>query len=339
MTIYALIAPRATFLQLIPYLSVLPIFATFTAGSPVFVWSSSLVDNLPPGIVRDPFGVARKIAQEEFDRLWDVKQQESTEESYTIRKSESELAEMTPQERKDMETKNAISRQRQQLVLQEGKFVVREWEIFLNGVILFLTGSRYINYARGVLNWTLAVLLLYTDDSWNKTLGIISFVGMLPFAVAMGLEFCVAVGRSLWITDEELYREYGWLWRLGQCLGCFRPFHSPTSTPATATSARASASAIGGLSETAEVSDEIPDQSAAGDVEMSDRRGADVVNPVLSMLAPAIAPLAKSAGGGSSDSETATNDGTDHPTVSERIAVGGKPLGNSPTGRATDILK
>ncbi len=232
--LYATIATRATFLQLIPYVSVLSIFASFTAACPIFVFSLNLKANLKPGIINDALTVNVIILQQECDRAWETKVEESTEESYTLPffSAQSEFDDYgdygednLSTERFDIENKNAISRERQVLVMLQSKHLIRKWQAYFGALGRFLNESRYILYIKGVLKCTLCVLLLSADAKLIKVLSILSIIVFFPFSLANGFDYCIFVGKALWITDEELYRELFWLARLCSCFRvCFCQF-------------------------------------------------------------------------------------------------------------------
>ena len=219
--LYATIAPRATFLLLVPFVSFLSIFASYTAGYPIFVYSHKLSINLMPGISRDINEIITDEAMQEVDKVWFIKEEETTEESYTISvPSQAEEANEYPRElsrlRQDIERKNEISRTRQKAVLQEKKVVLRHWEVKLSWLSTFLGRSRYILFGKGLFKCLISIILLNADEKWMEMLGIISLVGFAPFCLAAGFDLFIAVGCAFWISDEELYRE----------LGCFVRFFS-----------------------------------------------------------------------------------------------------------------
>jgi len=172
------------------------------------------------------------MQSEYFDQLWKLKETESNFESYIIQSHPSNVSEETI-------AKNDISRARQQRVMAQDKFVVRKWEAFVRAPGLFLNTSRYVKFIKGVIKTIIAVLFLYcTDDNADlvHTLSKVSAVILLPFALASGLNMLAVVGRNiLWITDEELYAELGWLYRLfAWCCDCCcsnRVVHSSSSKP------------------------------------------------------------------------------------------------------------
>jgi hypothetical protein len=287
LALYSIIATRATILQMIPYVSVLSIFASFTSGAPIFVQSKFLEENLQDGMITSPYKVELKFWTDHYDRLWAIKQAESTEESYTIpvpadivlqeQEQEQEQAIITADggdvilsavssdsgqhtddkhAKKEIEEKNTLSRARQVHVMKEGKFVVRKWECALSAPGLLLNGSRYISFGKGLFKSIIAILLLYlktSDDEkedWSKTLSLVTMVVLAPFSIAQGMGVCVQIGRMMWISDEELYRELGWLFRLlcwiySRCCCCFsRKAAAGTGTSTSTTLPSASGSSV-----------------------------------------------------------------------------------------------
>jgi len=223
--LYAIIAPRAAFLQLIPYVSVLSIFASFTAANPLFVFSASLVKNLKPLLARNVVETNILISEQNCDKLWKLKEDESNEESYTIPIPET-LESPTDAATKgassklllEIQDKNALSRKRQREVLIQGKLEVRKWEAYVGFLDLFLNESRLILYVKGVFKCIVSILLLKADSNLNKLLSLLSLIVLFPFALATGFSLCIAAGGALGITDAELYRELGWIVRTYNCL-------------------------------------------------------------------------------------------------------------------------
>jgi hypothetical protein len=88
------------------------------------------MSNLKPGFDNDILSANITILQEEIDRAWDLKESESTEESYTIpivdnvgnRGADKETC---PSLRGVIDEKNEISRRRQMRLLRQPKLLVR----------------------------------------------------------------------------------------------------------------------------------------------------------------------------------------------------------------------
>lgn len=222
--LYALIAPRATFFQLLPYISVISIFASFTAESPIFVYSASLQCNLTSGIEKHSLEKGTQIVQQEFDRAWDLKLEESKLNSYEIPRAlkESDIKDTSGLTLFDynlqVDMKNKLSRDRQSDALKHPKILVRMWQSYFLAFVLFIGCSRYIQYGKGVYKCMLSVLLLSASKELSEVMSTVTIVFLVPFALAKGLELVIFVGSSLWITDEELYRELGWIVRSSRWL-------------------------------------------------------------------------------------------------------------------------
>jgi hypothetical protein len=224
--LYASIATRATLFQMFPYASFLSMFAAFTSAHPFFVYDKYLESNLEEGIVRDPFAKWRQMAQQEIDLEYELRMKETREDSYVL---------PVPPEgesnaygtREQVEAKNKISREIFKKVVAQDKPLVREWEVCLQGVVWFLTGSRYIQYSKGVFKFIMSVLLLYCGDESSKFLVGIMLIGLSPFVLAQCLQVVISLGTTdnMCITDAELLRELGWLLRFSQavcrCLSLF----------------------------------------------------------------------------------------------------------------------
>jgi hypothetical protein len=208
-------------------------FAAFTAAYPVFIYDKYLESNLQEGIVRDPFNRWRQMAQQEIDREYALRAAETREDSYSLPvppKGETN-AHGT---REEVEAKNSISSDILKKVIAQDKFVVREWEVHLQGAIWYVSGSRYIQYGKGVFKFIMAVLFLYCDEEkYGKLLAAVLLIGLLPFALAQCLQLVIVLGttENMCITDEELLRELDWVVRCGRavlrclpaCCSCIIP--------------------------------------------------------------------------------------------------------------------
>jgi len=284
LVLYGLIAPRATFLQLIPYVSMLTIFATFTAGNPVFVFSPSLLANLKPGIAKGCLATSTAIVEEECEKLWQLKQDESSEESYTIPlpteiDSESEIGSISLAARRQLiQNKNKISRARQQTIVAQGKVLPRQWEAYAAVPSLFLNGSRYLQYAKGVCKCIISILLVAASAESTKLLSLASIIVLLPFSLAAGLDVMIKVGTVLAVTDAELYRELGWLGRLCRWCGHCR-------SPRAETEETSSESTDKDMSSRHDVGD--PVEAAGYEAEAPSETPASTMNPLFAKKARA----------------------------------------------------
>jgi len=226
LVLYGLIAPRATFLQLIPYVSMLTIFATFTAGNPVFVFSPSLLANMKPGIEKRCLAISTTIVEEECRKQWELKHDETTEESYTIPlpteiDNDSEIGSNSLAARRLLiQNKNRISRAHQQTIVAQVNLLPRQWQVYAAIPSIFLYGSRYLQYARGVCKCIISILLVAASAESTKLLSLASVIVLLPFSLAAGLDVLIKVGTVLEVTDAELYRELGWSVRLCRWCAC-----------------------------------------------------------------------------------------------------------------------
>jgi len=164
-----------------------------------------------------------RLLTEERDRAWSLKVMESTVESYTfdIPEFDEYGEDISPTARRDHEAKckileemNEVSRAYQKKVLSQPKIAVRHWEVYLGAFSYFLNGSRYIQYAKGCFKCMLAIFLLQRPSNKTiKTLSILSSVFFSPYSLANAFNYVIFLGRLMWITDDELMRELGWLLR------------------------------------------------------------------------------------------------------------------------------
>jgi hypothetical protein len=211
--LYAIVATRATILQLIPYVSILSIFASFTASSPLLVQSLHLKENLQDSIIINPISLHIRFTIQHYDRLWKMKEAETNENSYNIQvkvDDEKEIIDI-------INKKNELSKKRQKIILEEAKFQPRKWEAILSAPYIFLNNSRYILFTKGLFKTIIAVMILYTGKDDNEKeksnyLVNLSIIVLLPYALAFSLNIMVQIGWVLWITDDELYRELWWIY-------------------------------------------------------------------------------------------------------------------------------
>ena len=104
--------------------------------------------------------------------------------------------------------KNATSAHRQREVLEEGKFVVRQWQAIMEAPLKLVDNSRYIRYGLGVFRTFVAVAILYSDSQERiDTLTTIAVFIMYPIAIATALDACSFFGYALCISDEDLVKE------------------------------------------------------------------------------------------------------------------------------------
>jgi len=103
----------------------------------------------------------------------------------------------------------------------DATFKIRKWEAKLTTLSLFLSCSRYIQYAVGVFKCILSIILLTATSSISPWISNVAVLVLLPFSIANGMLYITLVGKSLWITDEELYRELGWIVRCYYTISAF----------------------------------------------------------------------------------------------------------------------
>ena len=140
LALYGTVAPRATILQLFPYVSVLSIFASMTSADPIFLCRSPILEkNLKARVEKFPIEHNKIIAQEKSDFLWNLKQEETTENAYDLEMitevngvndvndvdDVNDVNDVTATNN-IIKKKNATSAHRQKEVLEEGAQIVSE---------------------------------------------------------------------------------------------------------------------------------------------------------------------------------------------------------------------
>jgi len=245
LALYGTVGPRATLLQLIPYVSVLSIFASMTAAQPVLTYFCPILEsNLISGVLKKrSVEHSRKLKNGEYGFLWDLKQEESRSNSYELpypnsERKDSDTAEIRAAACIEIDEKNNVSKGIMDRVLMQEKFRVQEWEAYLEAPSNFLNLSRYILFFRGFFKCTVAVTLLYSESDLRNVLAVLCLLVLLPFAVADALMVAVRIGHALCISDTDLYNELGWLYRFFEhmkskfcvCLGILTATTSATST-------------------------------------------------------------------------------------------------------------
>jgi len=84
LTLHAIVSTRAVLLQLFKELTIVSIFASFMASTPIFVHSKRLRTNLPDLFVSHPFDIARIREQEEIDEQEWIRRVNLNENDYCV---------------------------------------------------------------------------------------------------------------------------------------------------------------------------------------------------------------------------------------------------------------
>ena len=223
-TLYAVIAPRATLLQLIPYGSILTIFTANMASSPFLVYSDQLITCLPKwGTIDDPFGYERNMQQLDIDEHYEMLHQDLTIDCGDIPNPEERINHSTGKmehvsdvERDQIERHNEISREKMTILMTQKKELVREWVVAIDGIQRILA-SRMVNASLNFFRFLLQVGLVFLPQDMQPTLFLLAIAIMFPISLLEGLGMVKKLGGSiLKITDDELRTE---LYRV-RCLFC-----------------------------------------------------------------------------------------------------------------------
>ena len=213
LSLYALVATRATLLQLVPVLTPLSIFATTTSESPIFVFSDHLRQNLPELLITNPFAVSR---QQEIQFI---------EETNHIRKNElnindrsipnPEYAQVNGKKKKvprhirtEIEKANEASREQLTRIINQVPREVNEWIVNTWGVILLVTQSRLIMFCVNSFRFIITVGILLsansTEDLYFWMLA--ACIVLIPYSFVLGMQANVIVGRAMDIRDIDIIR-------------------------------------------------------------------------------------------------------------------------------------
>ena len=205
--LYGLIALRAVLLQIIPPLTVISIYASITAGTPMLVFEEQLELNLAEYVLSEPLTEARAQEREMVDDARLIRTTELTVEHYCVpnpthRDGGIEISSAT---RNDIDKSNKEEMERMRTILSQPQPVVCEWIVFCNGAILLLTEGRLLNFLLNIYRFllTLGVLLAHKNQVYWLMLSAV-FI-LLPNCAMVAFKFNVMLGRSMNITDVDLY--------------------------------------------------------------------------------------------------------------------------------------
>jgi hypothetical protein len=209
----SIVSTRAVILQLIPGLSVLSVFANFTANTPLFVHSRDLDLSLTEMICHDARGIAAKIESEFTDAVNRIRTDEMSEDDLAVKIPQHDISEAqhgsedghTRMFRDNVETHNERSRERVRRCLEQPPLLVKEWVITLRTPIIFYEQSRALTFLYSVLQFIFVVLLLNQRDAeFFNVYVAFSFVLLLPLCIVKALPCYILIGKNFSITDEDL---------------------------------------------------------------------------------------------------------------------------------------
>jgi len=212
--LYALIASRATICQVIPFLSIISIFATNMSSCPIFVYSEELLINLQDTIVKNPRATARRMFEKRLDHLRRIRRYESSEDVHCLPNPskkfvDGELVEVPIQHQMAIQAHNDEARARMRKLLAQPQLEVEEWKVLFLAIVEFTNDSRYISYAVNLFKFILTVLFLYLPDKYNQQLVIASICVIYPYKLILSMQWGLRFGHAMHITDAEIMHEIG----------------------------------------------------------------------------------------------------------------------------------
>jgi hypothetical protein len=201
----ALLSPRATVLQLLPFFSVVSVFADLTAGAPLFVPKSLRVE-LPQIIIERPFDIARQIEREFTDTVNIIRKKELHEDDVRI-----EVHTEWDGDKAMVEELNEKATSQMRRCKDQPDLEVFDWVVFLRGIELFFTHSRGIKYVSELCQFVLVMWLLYmTDTKEQIRLFVIALIVVtFPFIVSKAISVVVIVGTRLHVLDKDITYFFG----------------------------------------------------------------------------------------------------------------------------------
>jgi len=212
--LYSIVATRGVLLQAIPSLTILSIFASTMSRTPIMVHSERLAGNLPEMIISKPFVEARTMEQELIDEQEWIRRANLTEDQNCVQNPKTKIlkgvrVKINANIRKKIEEANEKSKERMRLIINMPTRSVDEWIIAINGTIIYVTESRSINFCFNLYKFILTIGMLWTDPDkliwWMASAVIV----LLPYSALTALGAVVALGKALYITDDDLEHAFG----------------------------------------------------------------------------------------------------------------------------------
>ena len=202
-------------MQLLPYGSILTIFASNMASTPLLVLSENLDKSLPAMRPHPaPFDFMRTLQQDNIDELHDLRHAEVNESSKCIANPKEmlhpESKRMVPvpvADRMKIEAFNRESREVVKTLLGEDKKLVCEWIVNIDGVHRYMA-ARMIQIFLNLFMFLLQMAVVFLPESSQKYVFSLSLLVLIPLSLLEALSFVKTFGGSLLrITDMELERE------------------------------------------------------------------------------------------------------------------------------------
>jgi len=212
--LYAIVATRGVLLQAIPSLTILSIFASTMSRTPVMVYSQRLAGNLPELIISKPFVEARVMEQELIDEQDWIRRANLTEDQNCVQNPKTKILKgvrvrVDPNVRKEIEEANDKSKERMRLIMNMPTRTVDEWIVAINGTTIYVTESRSINFCLNLYKFILTIGMLWTDPDkliwWMASAVIV----LLPYCALTALGAVAALGKALYVTDDDLEHALG----------------------------------------------------------------------------------------------------------------------------------
>jgi len=206
----AIVSTRSVILQLIPSLTVLSIFASTMSATPIFVSSKRLDRNLPEMIISEPFTEARAQEQEGIDETEWIRKTEVSEEQNCVpnpyhKMVKGKLRVVSREAREAIEKGNEYSRAKMRRIINMPSRTVDEWVVAINGLALYVTESRFINFLINLYRFILTIGILYSSQENLYYWMISAVIILVPYAWLLACKLTVIAGKALYITDADLW--------------------------------------------------------------------------------------------------------------------------------------
>ena len=219
--LYALVVPRAALLQLFPkFCAFLTIFAAETAETPVFVQSEGLAKFLPSLYPRkEIWAEVQTTLQNEIQEQRDLKLYESYLDYKCIDVEKEQLntatglmEEVDPEELKKRHEINDKLRDEMRAIMASEPAKVPSYVVAVSGLEKFFGDNRLLVYIFSCIVFLIEVMVVVGDKKTHSVLIVISLFAIIPNAALTAFaQVAFFAWRTLGISDEDLYNEFGCL--------------------------------------------------------------------------------------------------------------------------------
>ena len=219
--LYALVVPRAALLQLFPkFGAFLTIFAAETAETPVFVQSEGLAKFLPSLYPRkEIWAEVQTTLQNEIQEQRDLKLYESYLDYKCIDVEKEQLntatglmEEVDPEELKKRHEINDKLRDEMRAIMASEPAKVPSYVVAVSGLEKFFGDNRLLVYIFSCIVFLIEVMVVVGDKKTHSVLIVISLFAIIPNAALTAFaQVAFFAWRTLGISDEDLYNEFGCL--------------------------------------------------------------------------------------------------------------------------------